>query len=82
MLCLVSLTWNLTYLLSYLKIYIYHTRVVTRDQFVSYWIDKKMVTMDLENQIFTVLRNPDKNYLTQDDFEPILRELLATHPGL
>lgn len=64
------------------KIDVDNTGVVRRDQFVRYWIDEKMVTMDLATQIFTVLRQPDKNYLTQDDFKPILRELLATHPGL
>ncbi|KAH9325786.1 hypothetical protein KI387_005964 [Taxus chinensis] len=64
------------------KIDVEDTRVVTRDQFVSYWIDKQMVTMDLPSQIFTVLKKPDRKYLTQDDFKPLLRELLATHQGL
>uniref|UniRef100_A0A0D6QXM8 EF-hand domain-containing protein n=1 Tax=Araucaria cunninghamii TaxID=56994 RepID=A0A0D6QXM8_ARACU len=64
------------------KIDVDDTGVLTRDQFVSYWIDRKMVTMDLPRQIFTVLKQPDRSYLTQEDFKPVLRELLATHQGL
>eukprot|EP00252_Welwitschia_mirabilis_P020133 TRINITY_DN4864_c0_g1_i2.p1 TRINITY_DN4864_c0_g1~~TRINITY_DN4864_c0_g1_i2.p1 ORF type:complete len:548 (+),score=109.41 TRINITY_DN4864_c0_g1_i2:336-1979(+) len=64
------------------KIDLDNVGIVKKDQFISYWIDKKMVTMDLATQIFTVLKQPDKNYLTQEDFKPILRELLNTHPGL
>ncbi|CAJ1976285.1 unnamed protein product [Sphenostylis stenocarpa] len=29
-----------------------------------------------------VAENNELNYITQDDFKPVLRELLATHPGL
>ncbi|CAL5215297.1 unnamed protein product [Lathyrus oleraceus] len=38
--------------------------------------------MDIATQIYKILKQPQFNYLTQDDFKPILRELLATHPGL
>ncbi|MBA0797025.1 hypothetical protein Gohar_007750 [Gossypium harknessii] len=41
-----------------------------------------MLTMDIATQIFTILKQPDLKYLTQDDFKPLLQELLATHPGL
>jgi len=36
----------------------------------------------MASQIFEILRKPGYNYLTQDDFKPVLKELLATHPGL
>ncbi|XP_037491371.1 serine/threonine protein phosphatase 2A regulatory subunit B''beta isoform X2 [Jatropha curcas] len=55
--------------------------IVTRDQFIDYWM-KGNLTMDLPTRIFTVLKQPDKGYLTKDDFKPLLREILATHPGL
>ncbi|PIA45442.1 hypothetical protein AQUCO_01700754v1 [Aquilegia coerulea] len=56
--------------------------IVTRNAFVDYWINGNMITMDIATQIFNILKQPNRNYLTQDDFKPVLRELLATHPGL
>ncbi|AES82677.2 calcium-binding EF-hand protein [Medicago truncatula] len=56
--------------------------IVTRKAFIDYWINGNMLTRDIATQIYTILKQPQLNYLTQDDFKPILRELLATHPGL
>ncbi|XVF38475.1 hypothetical protein REPUB_Repub20aG0105500 [Reevesia pubescens] len=64
------------------KIEVNNSGIVTRDQFVNYWIGGSMLTMDLATRIFTTLKHPDCRYLTQDDFKPVLRELLASHPGL
>ncbi|MCL7029089.1 hypothetical protein MKW94_019498 [Papaver nudicaule] len=64
------------------KIDVNCTGVVTRDAFVDYWVNGNMLTMDIATQIFTVLKQLDRRYLTQEDFKPVLRELLATHPGL
>ncbi|XP_054822909.1 probable serine/threonine protein phosphatase 2A regulatory subunit B''delta [Prosopis cineraria] len=58
------------------------TGLVTRDAFVDYWINNSMLTADIATQVYKILKQPDLNYLTQDDFKPVLRELLATHPGL
>ncbi|KAJ4722736.1 Serine/threonine-protein phosphatase 2A regulatory subunit B'' subunit alpha [Melia azedarach] len=58
------------------------TGIVTRDQFVDYWTRGNILTMDLATRIYTVLKRPDCSYLTKDDFKPVLRELLASHPGL
>uniref|UniRef100_A0A0D9XKK6 EF-hand domain-containing protein n=1 Tax=Leersia perrieri TaxID=77586 RepID=A0A0D9XKK6_9ORYZ len=55
---------------------------VTRDAFVDYWINDNKITMDTASQIFEILRKPGYNYLTQEDFKPVLKELLSTHPGL
>ncbi|KAK8968532.1 hypothetical protein KSP40_PGU012376 [Platanthera guangdongensis] len=38
--------------------------------------------MDIATHIFTILKQPDRKYLTQEDFKPLLRELLSSHPGL
>ncbi|XP_077250753.1 serine/threonine protein phosphatase 2A regulatory subunit B''beta-like [Tasmannia lanceolata] len=56
--------------------------IVTRDAFVNYWVNSNMLTMDIATQIFSILKQPDRRYLTQEDFKPVLRELLAAHPGL
>ncbi|WVY98793.1 hypothetical protein V8G54_030944 [Vigna mungo] len=60
------------------------TGVVTRSRnaFVEYWINGNMLTMDIATVIFKILKQPQLSYITQDDFRPVLRELLATHPGL
>ncbi|KAK6136069.1 hypothetical protein DH2020_030174 [Rehmannia glutinosa] len=58
------------------------TGIVTRDAFVNYWINGNMLTKDVATQIYTILKQPDVKHLAQDDFKPVLRELLATHPGL
>ncbi|XP_074311398.1 serine/threonine protein phosphatase 2A regulatory subunit B''beta-like isoform X2 [Silene latifolia] len=55
---------------------------VTRDAFVDYWVNDNLLTVDIATQIFTIMKQPNNVFLTQDDFKPILRELLATHPGL
>ncbi|CAN6462096.1 unnamed protein product [Victoria cruziana] len=55
---------------------------VTRDQFIEYWISNNMLTAGIATQIFRVLKQPGRNFLIQEDFKPVLRELLATHPGL
>ncbi|CAK9325926.1 unnamed protein product [Citrullus colocynthis] len=64
------------------KIDVNSTGIVSRDAFVEYWINGNMLTLDIATQIFRILKQPDLKYLTQDDFKPVLRELLATHPGL
>lgn len=64
------------------KIDVDSTGVITRDAFVDYWIHGNMLTKDIATQMYTILKQPDLKYLVQDDFKPILRELLATHPGL
>ncbi|KAH1129781.1 hypothetical protein J1N35_001159 [Gossypium stocksii] len=64
------------------KIDVDWTGIVTRDAFIKYWVDGNMLTMDIATQIFEILKRPGCKYLTQVDFKPVLRELLATHPGL
>ncbi|KAK4746724.1 hypothetical protein SAY87_025761 [Trapa incisa] len=64
------------------KIDINETGVVTRDAFLDYWVYSNMMTMDTASQVFGILKQPDLNYLTQEDFKPVLRELLSSHPGL
>ncbi|KAJ8899496.1 hypothetical protein K2173_018470 [Erythroxylum novogranatense] len=58
------------------------TGTITKDVFVKYWMDGNMLTMDIATQIFNILKQPGCKYLTQADFKLVLKELLATHPGL
>ncbi|GFP81740.1 probable serine/threonine protein phosphatase 2a regulatory subunit b''gamma [Phtheirospermum japonicum] len=64
------------------KIDVDGTGTVTRDAFVNYWINGNMLTKDIATQIYTLLKQPNVKHMAQDDFKPVLRELLATHPGL
>ncbi|KAJ4726921.1 serine/threonine protein phosphatase 2A regulatory subunit B''alpha-like [Melia azedarach] len=58
------------------------TGLVTREVLIKYWVDGNMLTMNTATQIYKILKQPGREYLSQDDFEPILREILATHPSL
>lgn len=64
------------------KIDVSFTGTITRDQFIDYWIRSNMLAMDLPTRIYNILKQPHRTYLVQDDFKPILRELLSSHPGL
>ncbi|XP_058770756.1 serine/threonine protein phosphatase 2A regulatory subunit B''beta-like [Vicia villosa] len=64
------------------KIDVNFTGTITRDQFIDYWFRGNMLAKDLPTQIYTLLKQPHQTYLVQDDFKPILRELLSSHPGL
>ncbi|MED6114498.1 hypothetical protein PIB30_080795 [Stylosanthes scabra] len=55
---------------------------VTKEAFYDYWIEGNLLNTDQATKIFTVLKKPDVNYLTHDDFKPVLYELLETHPSL
>ncbi|XP_024359768.1 serine/threonine protein phosphatase 2A regulatory subunit B''alpha isoform X2 [Physcomitrium patens] len=64
------------------KLDINNTGLVTKERMIEYWIDQNMLTADDATKIFSVLKQQDKDYLMQEDFRPILRELLLTHHGL
>ncbi|XP_061370772.1 serine/threonine protein phosphatase 2A regulatory subunit B''beta-like isoform X2 [Gastrolobium bilobum] len=64
------------------KIDVNFSGTITRDQFIDYWIQGNMLAMDLATQIYTILKPPYRTYLVQDDFKPVLKELLSAHPGL
>ncbi|CAI7837639.1 unnamed protein product, partial [Closterium sp. NIES-53] len=58
------------------------SRMVRRDAFMRFWVDRRLLAADMATQIFHVLKQDHQNYLVQDDFKPIMRELLNRHPGL
>ena len=38
---------------------------IFRDAFVDYWVNGNMLTMDTATQIFTIMKQADRKYLTQ-----------------
>ncbi|CAH9097403.1 unnamed protein product [Cuscuta europaea] len=66
----------------FMKIDVNGTGILTRDAFIDYWINGNMLTKDIATQIFSILKQPDLKYLTKMDLKPVLKEILATHPGL
>ncbi|CAH8390420.1 unnamed protein product [Eruca vesicaria subsp. sativa] len=64
------------------KIDFNNTGFVTREAFINYWVNGNMLTMDTATQVFKILKQQNQNFLVKDDFKPLLKELLATHPGL
>uniref|UniRef100_A0ACD5YID8 Uncharacterized protein n=1 Tax=Avena sativa TaxID=4498 RepID=A0ACD5YID8_AVESA len=59
-----------------------NTGFVTRDAYMDFWVNSNMMTMDTATQVFTILKQHDHDYLTKEDFKPLLRDLLDNHPGL
>ncbi len=55
--------------------------VVTYGIFHYYWITE-MEPYDMNERFFRLLKQPDKEYISRDDFFPYIRELLNDHPGL
>ncbi|CAA6662499.1 unnamed protein product [Spirodela intermedia] len=41
------------------------TGIVTQDAFVNYWFNSNMLSVDIAKRIFSILKQPDQNYLTQ-----------------
>lgn len=64
------------------KIDVNDTGFVTRNAFVDFWMRDNLISADMATRIFHVLKQPGKSYLMQEDFRPVLKELLATHRGL
>eukprot|EP00850_Spirogloea_muscicola_P017584 SM000152S01572 [mRNA] locus=s152:288904:292553:- [translate_table: standard] len=55
---------------------------ITREAFVKFWVESHLILTDLPTRVFAALKQPNREHLTQDDFKPLLRELLNVHPGL
>jgi len=55
--------------------------VVTYGIFHHFW-ETEMAPYDMNERFFRLLKQPDKEYITRDDFFPYIKELLSDHPGL
>jgi hypothetical protein len=54
---------------------------VTLKIFLQYW-KQEMEPYDAHERFFRLLKQPEENFIHQDDFLPYLHELLRFHPGL
>ncbi|KAL7531569.1 hypothetical protein ACHAXR_008914 [Thalassiosira sp. AJA248-18] len=55
--------------------------VITHGIFHYFW-EMEMAPYDMNERFFRLLKQPDKEYITRDDFFPYIKELLSDHPGL
>ena len=55
--------------------------VITHGIFHHFW-EMEMAPYDMNERFFRLLKQPDKEYITRDDFFPYIKELLSDHPGL
>eukprot|EP00239_Pterosperma_sp_CCMP1384_P003288 CAMPEP_0197843816 /NCGR_PEP_ID=MMETSP1438-20131217/757_1 /TAXON_ID=1461541 /ORGANISM="Pterosperma sp., Strain CCMP1384" /LENGTH=523 /DNA_ID=CAMNT_0043454213 /DNA_START=464 /DNA_END=2035 /DNA_ORIENTATION=+ len=54
---------------------------VTQEQFMDYWTSK-LERVCLATRVFEILKQAGTEALTHDDFRPLMRIILNTHPGL
>lgn len=54
---------------------------LSKEAFLAKW-KAEFERVDVAKRMFKVLAKPDSEHLGSDDFKPIMRELLDTHPGL
>jgi len=57
------------------------TKLVSLDMFLRFW-KEKMEPFDDVARIFHLIKQPTCHYIVKDDFQPFLKKLLASHPGL
>lgn len=55
--------------------------VVTYDMLEWYW-DREMEPYDISDRFFRLVKQPDHDYIGQNDFLPFIHALLSDHPGL
>ena len=63
------------------KIDVGKTGKITKQQFVAYW-KKELERVDIKKRMFKVIAKPGTTHITSEDFKPLFRQLLDTHPGL
>jgi serine/threonine-protein phosphatase 2A regulatory subunit B'' len=55
--------------------------LVSKQQFVAYW-KKELERVELKKRMFKIIAKQGNGYITAEDFKPLFRQLLDTHPGL
>ncbi len=54
---------------------------ISKERFLQAWTEE-YERVDVAKRMFMVLAKPGEPYITNEDFKPMLKELLETHPGL
>ena len=78
----ILLLWNENYIKnqqSYLKLPT--SPIITYGIFHYFW-ETEMSPYDMNERFFRLLKQPNVEYITRDDFFPYIKELLNDHPGL
>jgi len=52
-----------------------------KQNFLNYY-KRNCEGVDVKRQVFTLLAKQDKNFIAPEDFKPLFKNLLETHPGL
>jgi len=57
------------------------TGKISKQKFKQVW-ENKYEKMEVSKRLFKILAKPDAEYIVPDDFKPMMRHLLDSHPGL
>lgn len=57
------------------------TGAVNKQTFLNYW-KQHLSARSPKERTFHILKKPDLNYISHDDFKPFMKTLLQYHPGL
>jgi serine/threonine-protein phosphatase 2A regulatory subunit B'' len=57
------------------------TGKITKPHFLQFW-KRDFHNADIHRRIFKILAKPDADSMVPEDFKPLMKILLETHPGL
>jgi hypothetical protein len=60
----------------------YQTDKLTKAGFLLYWKDTNQQSQDPKRRLFNLIAEPKSEFLKHEDFKPLFKHLLDTHPGL
>ena len=52
-----------------------------KQNFINFY-KKNSESVDVKRQVFKLIAKKDKNFIVPEDFKPLFKNLLETHPGL
>lgn len=55
--------------------------IISKENFNEIW-ESTYERIDVSKRMFKIIAKPDSEYIISEDFKPMMRELLDTHPGL
>jgi len=58
-----------------------YSKTISSEVFRKFW-EENLKYFDNVRRVFNLIRHPSRDFITPNDFEPIFKEILNTHPGL
>jgi serine/threonine-protein phosphatase 2A regulatory subunit B'' len=58
-----------------------YAKAISSEVFRKFW-EENLKYYDNVRRVFNIIRHPSRDYIIPNDFEPIFKEILNTHPGL